>query len=50
MRLKIIQIITDLKEDTIRSLLLNIGLVDVKVASIDEIWNGLKFVYRIKDR
>jgi len=27
-----------------------IGLVDVKVAAIDEDWSGHKFVYRIKDR
>ena len=26
------------------------GLVDVKVAAIDENWSGLKFMYRTKDR
>ena len=26
------------------------GLVDVKVAAIDEVWSGHKFVYRKKDR
>lgn len=26
------------------------GLVDVKVAAIDDDWSGLKFVYRLKDR
>lgn len=26
------------------------GLVDVKVAAIDENWSGHKFVYRVKDR
>jgi len=26
------------------------GLVDVKVAAIDNQWSGLKFMYRIKDR
>ncbi|MEX0315591.1 MAG: DUF3052 domain-containing protein [Allomuricauda sp.] len=41
---------TDLKRDPIREQLLAIGLVDVKVAAIDENWSGLKFVYRIKDR
>lgn len=41
---------TDLKRDPIRECLLNIGLVDVKVAAIDEDWSGLKFVYRTKDR
>lgn len=29
---------------------LETGLVDVKVAAIDEQWSGLKFMYRIKDR
>ena len=29
---------------------LNNGLVDTKVASIDEDWSGHKFVYRLKDR
>jgi len=28
----------------------SIGLVDVKVAAIDEDWSGHKFVYRLKDR
>lgn len=41
---------TDLKRDPIRNHLLNIGLVDVKVAAIDSDWSGLKFMYRIKDR
>ncbi|UJH68629.1 hypothetical protein [Allomuricauda sp. SCSIO 65647] len=26
------------------------GLVDTKVAAIDENWSGHKFVYRVKDR
>ncbi|MEO9801685.1 MAG: DUF3052 family protein [Reichenbachiella sp.] len=41
---------TDLKRDTIREFFLEAGLVDVKVAAIDEDWSGLKFVYRLKDR
>ena len=41
---------TDLKRDMIREYLIEIGLVDVKVAAIDEDWSGLKFVYRVKDR
>lgn len=41
---------TDLNENTIRNLGLNAGLVDVKVAAIDQNWSGLKFVYRLKDR
>jgi len=27
-----------------------VGLVDVKVAAIDEVWSGLKFVVRVADR
>jgi hypothetical protein len=41
---------TDLTEDTIRAIGLENGLVDVKVAAVDEVWSGLKFVYRLKDR
>ncbi len=41
---------TDLKRDIIRDYILVNGLVDVKVAAIDENWSGLKFVYRLKDR
>lgn len=41
---------TDLKRDAIRDHMLAIGLVDTKVAAIDEIWSGLKFVDRLKDR
>lgn len=41
---------TDLKREPVREHLLAIGLVDVKVAAIDEDWSGLKFVYRVKDR
>jgi hypothetical protein len=41
---------TDLDENIIREFGLNEGLVDVKVCAVDEIWSGLKFVYRIKDR
>ncbi|WP_422351496.1 DUF3052 domain-containing protein [Flagellimonas sp.] len=44
------KIVTDLKRDPIREHLLAIGLVDTKVAAVDEDWSGLKFVYRIKDR
>ncbi|MEL6974195.1 MAG: DUF3052 domain-containing protein [Bacteroidota bacterium] len=41
---------TDLKRDMIREHLLDVGLVDIKVAAVDENWSGLKFVYRKKDR
>ena len=41
---------TDLTEDRIRAIGLAHGLVDVKVAAVDEVWSGLKFVRRVKDR
>jgi hypothetical protein len=41
---------TDLTEDIIRAIGLDNGLVDVKVAAVDEVWSGLKFVFRLKDR
>jgi hypothetical protein len=41
---------TDLDENKIRDFGLANGLVDVKVCVVDEVWSGLKFVYRIKDR
>ena len=41
---------TDLNENIVRDIGLTAGLVDVKVCAVDEIWSGLKFVYRLKDR
>lgn len=41
---------TDLDENRIRNFGLRNGLVDVKVCAVSEIWSGLKFVFRIKDR
>lgn len=41
---------TDITENTIREYILKNGMVDVKVCSIDEIWSGLKLVFRLKDR
>lgn len=41
---------TDLNENIVREIGLENGLVDVKIAAVDEIWSGLKFVYRLKDR
>jgi hypothetical protein len=39
-----------LDENGIRDFGLKEGLVDVKVCAINEIWSGLKFMFRIKDR
>ena len=41
---------TDINENIIREAGLAAGLVDVKVAAIDNVWSGLKFVFRLKDR
>ena len=41
---------TDLDENIIRDIGLHNGLVDVKVCAINEVWSGLKFVVRLKDR
>jgi hypothetical protein len=37
---------TDITEDTIRTVALPLGLVDVKVCAVDETWSGLKLVLR----
>lgn len=37
---------TDITEDTIRAIVLPLGLVDVKVCAVDGIWSGLKLVIR----
>src|SRR5258708_9501434 len=41
---------TDLDENVVREIGLAAGLVDVKVCAVTEIWSGLKFVRRVKDR
>ncbi|HSI20969.1 MAG TPA: DUF3052 domain-containing protein [Verrucomicrobiae bacterium] len=37
---------TDLTEDTLREVCLPLGLVDVKVCAVSQVWSGLKFVWR----
>ena len=37
---------TDITEDVIRDVVLPIGLVDIKVAAVSEVWSGLKLVIR----
>jgi hypothetical protein len=44
------KIATDITEDVIRDYALQIGLVDVKVCAVDEVWSGLKLVIRLVDR
>jgi hypothetical protein len=41
---------SDLDENGVREIGLAAGLVDVKVCAVTEVWSGLKFVRRIKDR
>ena len=41
---------SDLDENLVRNIGLEAGLVDVKVCAVDEVWSGLKFVIRLKDR
>ena len=35
---------TDLSDVVVRDLALPLGLVDIKVCAVDEVWSGLKFV------
>jgi hypothetical protein len=37
---------TDLSENNVRGIGLDAGLVDVTVCAVNDIWSGLKFVYR----
>jgi hypothetical protein len=41
---------TDLDENVVREIGLAAGLVDVKVCAVTDVWSGLKFVRRVKDR
>ena len=43
-------VVTDLSENVVREHGLKVGLVDVKVCAVNEIWSGLKFVILLKDR
>jgi hypothetical protein len=41
---------TDVSEDVVRAAALQLDLVDVKVAAVDDIWSGLKLVIRKERR
>jgi hypothetical protein len=43
-------VLTDITEDVVRAVALPTGLVDVKVAAVDEVWSGLKLVRRLANR
>ncbi len=44
------RVATDITEDTVREIALPLGLVDIKVSAIDEVWSGLKLVLRKENR
>ena len=37
---------TDLTEDVLRQVILPTGMVDNKVCAVDDVWSGLRFVWR----
>ncbi|MEO1009379.1 MAG: DUF3052 domain-containing protein [Planctomycetota bacterium] len=41
---------TDLDDAAVRAFGLAAGLVDNKVCAVDEVWSGLRFVRRLRDR
>ena len=41
---------TDLVFEKVQHIGLDCGLVDVKICAVDDVWSGLKFVIRLKDR
>jgi len=41
---------SDLNANVVRDIGLAKGMVDVKVCAVDDVWSGLKFVFRLKDR
>jgi hypothetical protein len=44
------KVATDMTENVVREVVLPRGLVDVKVAAIDDTWSGLKVVWRLSER
>ncbi|MBI3693923.1 MAG: DUF3052 family protein [Acidobacteria bacterium] len=44
------KVFTDLNENAVRDIAVAHGLVDVKVCAVDNVWSGLKLVYRLRDR
>jgi hypothetical protein len=42
--------VSDLSDEAVRATMLPLGVVDVKVAQLDEDWSGLKFVWRRERR
>jgi hypothetical protein len=44
------ELATDVSERDVRAIGLAAGLVDNKVCAIDDVWSGLRFVFRLVDR
>jgi hypothetical protein len=44
------KVLTDVDENVIRDICLPMGLVDVKVCAVDDIWSGLKLMIRKEQR
>lgn len=44
------KVISNVSDSIVRDAGLGVGLVDIKVCAVDEVWSGLKFVFRTKDR
>jgi hypothetical protein len=42
--------VSDITDNVVRSCALDLGLVDVKVAAVDEDWSGLRLVWRASNR
>jgi hypothetical protein len=43
---KAARVVTDMTGDVVREVVLPVGLVDVKVAAVDETWSGLEVMWR----
>jgi hypothetical protein len=41
---------TDIVEDSVREIAFPLGLVDIKVCAVDDVWSGLKLVVRKENR
>ena len=49
-KVELLETPTDVTEDVVRQHGLAAGLVDNKVCAIDQVWSGLRLVYRLRDR
>jgi hypothetical protein len=44
------RVATDMNENVVREVALPLGMVDTKVCAVDEIWSGLRLVWRLSNR